>query len=68
MINLNRILGDPSEKIKVKITAEVEFYVGGKDHEDRVDSVKQLLDDHYDDIIANSYFREGIVSMTTEIV
>lgn len=68
MINLNRILGDESEKIRVQIRAVVDFYVGGEDHEDRVDSVKMLLDDHYDDVVKSSFFSKGISSLTMDVI
>ena len=68
MINLNRMLGDESEKIRVQMRAVVDFYVGGEDHEDRVDSVKMLLDDHYDDVVKSSFFSNGISSLTMEVI
>lgn len=68
MINLNRMLCDESEKIRVQIRAVVDFYVGGKDHEDRVDSVKMLLDDHYDDVVKSSFFSKGISSLAMDVI
>ena len=68
MINLNRMLGDESEKIRVQIRAVVDFYVGGENHEDRVDSVKMLLDDHYDDVVKSSFFSNGISSLAMEVI
>ena len=68
MINLNRMLCDESEKIRVQIRAVVDLYVGGENHEDRVDSVKMLLDDHYDDVVKSSFFSKGISSLTMEVI
>jgi hypothetical protein len=52
----------------VQIRAVVDFCVGGEDHEDRVDSVKMLLDDHYDDVVKSSFFSKGISSLTMDVI
>lgn len=68
MIDLNTMCGDETEVIRAKLEAVVEFRVGGESHEDRVDSVSMLLDDHYEDIVKNSFLGGGITSLTTEIL
>lgn len=68
MLNLNRILGDESEVVRVMVTTEVTLRVGGESRKDRIDSVRELLEDHYDDIVESEFFSHGITGLTTEIL
>lgn len=68
MIVLNGILGDPVKTVKVSVSMELEFSVGGDSDEDRIDSVKMLMDDHYDDMVNSFYFSKAVKSMTAEVI
>ena len=63
------LLGDYKEKRIVEgvVTAKVRFLVGCESKEDAVDSIQELFDDHYDDIVGNSFLRDGITSMVCEV-
>ena len=63
MIELNTTDGSPVKRVTATITITVDFNVGGKDDDDRVDSVIELFDDHYDDIADNCFLRNGLASM-----
>jgi hypothetical protein len=62
------MLGDPVKTVKVSVSMELEFSVGGDSDEDRIDSVKMLMDDHYDDMVNSFYFSKAVKSMTAEVV
>lgn len=63
------LMGDYAEKRVVEgvVTAKVRFLVGCDDKEDAIDSIRSLFDDHYDDIVNNSFLRDGITSMVCEV-
>lgn len=63
------LLGEYKEKRVVEgvITAKVRFLVGCEDKNDAIDTVKELFDDHYDEIVNNSFLREGITSLVCEV-
>lgn len=63
------LLGDYKEKRVVEgvVTAKVRFLVGCEDKNDAIDTVKELFDDHYDEIVNNSFLREGITSLVCEV-
>lgn len=64
------LFGSYKEKRIVEgvVTARVRFLVGCQDKNDAVDSVKELFDDHYDEIANSSYLRDGITSLVCEVV
>ena len=49
------------------VTAKVRFLVGCEDKEDAIDSIKELIDDHYDEIVNNSFLRDGITSLDCKV-
>ena len=63
------LMGDYNEKRVVEgvVTAKVRFLVGCEDKDDAIDSIQLLFDDHYDDIINNSFLRDGIISMDCKV-
>lgn len=63
------LLGDYREKRVVEgtVTAKVRFLVGCADKEDAADSVQELFDDHYDEIVRNSFLRDGITSLECKV-
>ena len=62
MIYLNTN-GQKKKVVKATIQMEVEFVVGGEDDADRMDSVQELFNDHYDEIADNAFLKDGITSM-----
>ena len=67
MVIWNGIPGDQRKTVKVSVRMELEFSVGGDSDEDRIDSVKKLMDDHYDDMVDSFYFNSAVKSMTAEV-
>lgn len=63
------LLGNYDEKRVVEgvVTAKVRFLVGCKDKEDAIDSINELFDDHYEDIVDNSFLRDGITSLVCKV-
>lgn len=63
------LLGEYKEKRVVEgvVTAKVRFLVGCEDKNDAIDTVKELFDDHYDEIVNNSFLRGGITSLVCEV-
>ena len=63
------LMGDYKEKRVVGgvVIAKVRFLVGCEDKNDAIDTVKELFDDHYDEIVNNSFLREGITSLVCEV-
>ena len=63
------LMGDYKEKRVVEgvVTAKVRFLVGCEDKNDAKDTIKELFDDHYDEIVNNSFLREGITSLVCEV-
>lgn len=68
-IVVNCMSGDYTEKRVVEgvVTAKVRFLVGCENKEDAIDSIQELFDDHYDDIVDNSFFRGGITSLVCSV-
>ena len=60
MFELNTMSGDERKKVKVSITIDVEMLIGGEDTYDRYDSVKEMIGDHYDDIVSSLVFGSGV--------
>jgi hypothetical protein len=60
MFELNTMSGDERKKVKVSITIDVEMLIGGEDTDDRYDSVKEMIGDHYDDIVSSLVFGSGV--------
>lgn len=63
------LLGNYKEKRVVEgvVTAKVRFLVGCEDKDDAIDSIQELFDDHYDEIVNNSFLRDGITSLVCEV-
>jgi hypothetical protein len=66
MIMLNTMSGMLRKPVQAKIITTVQLVVGGTDDEDRKDSVRELFDDHKEEIMASlsAFFKEGLVSTT----
>jgi len=65
---INTFDGSKTATVVAKYTVQAEFTVGGVDDEDRIDSVKEMFEDHYDDIVKNSFLRDAITSMVLDSV
>lgn len=63
MIELNCMSGMKRKVVRMTIVTEVDLLVGGEDDSDRIDSVVEMFDDHYDEVVNNSFFRAGVSSM-----
>jgi len=63
------LMGDYKEKRVVEgvVTAKVRFLVGCEDKKDAIGSIQELFDDHYDEIVNNSFLRDGITSLVCEV-
>lgn len=63
------LMGDHRERRVVEgvVTAKVRFLVGCEDKDDAVDSIRELFDDHYDEIVDSSFLRDGITSLVCEV-
>lgn len=68
MCEINCWSGEPRRKVKLKVRVEMTFDVGGTDDKDRVDSVRMAFDDHYDETINSSFWRDAITGMVVEDV
>lgn len=68
MFRINCWSGEPTKKVKLAVKVELTFDVGGADDEDRMDSVRMAFDDHYDETINNSFWRDAITGMVVEDV
>ena len=68
MIMLNTLDGSPVKTVRATITIEVDVIVGGTDDEDRKDSVREMLDDHFHDIRESSWFKDSLQSMKLDKV
>jgi hypothetical protein len=64
------LLGSYKEKRIVEgvVTAKVRFLVGCENAKDATDSIKELFDDHYDEIVNNSFLRDGIASLECKVM
>ena len=68
-IDLGHISKGKGGTVRAVITAVVKFKnVRGSSDEDRIGSVREVLERHYDDIVKNSYFADGIASLTVEVL
>lgn len=68
MFKINCWNGEPTRKVKLAVKVEMIFDVGGTDDEDRIDSVRMAFDDHYDETVDNSFWRDAITDMEIEDV
>ena len=68
MCEINCWNGEPRRKVKLTVRVEMTFDVGGTDDEDRMDSVRMAFDDHYDETINNSFWKDAITGMVVEDV
>lgn len=68
MYEINCWNGDPRRKVKLTVQVEMTFDVGGSDDEDRIDSVRMAFDDHYDETVNNSFWRNAITGMMVKDV
>jgi hypothetical protein len=66
MFEINCLNGAPRRKVKLTVQVEMIFDVGGTDDEDRIDSVREAFDDHYDEMVNNSFWRGAITNMEVE--
>ena len=64
MININTMTGLPTRVVKATLKVELSFRVGGDGDADRVDAVRTALDDHYDDVVRQSFWRDAISGLT----
>lgn len=60
MCEINCISGMARRVVRAKVVVDMEFLVGGEDDADRIDSVHMALDDHYDDAVKSSFWRDAI--------
>ena len=68
MFRINCWNGEPTQKVRLTVQVEMTFDVGGADDEDRMDSVRMAFDDHYDETVKNSFWRDAITGMVIEDV
>lgn len=60
--------GLPAKTVKAVLEVELTFKVGGDSDDDRLDAVKMALDDHYDETVANSFWRDAINGLVVKSV
>lgn len=60
MFEINCMSGMARRVVRAKVVVDMEFLVGGEDSADRIDSVCMALDDHHDDAIKSSFWRDAI--------
>lgn len=68
MFKVNCWNGDKRRVVKARITLDLQFLVGGTDDEDREDSIREALNDHYKDMVDRSFWRDAITGMSIESV
>lgn len=68
MFEINCLNGAHRRKVKLTVQVEMIFDVGGTDDEDRIDSVREAFDDHYDETVNNSFWRGAITNMEVKDV
>ena len=68
MYEINTMDGSPVKTVVARYVVEAKFKVGGTDDEDRMDSVRMLFEDHYDEIVNNSFLRDSITSLLLDSV
>ena len=68
MFEVNCLSGEKRRVVRAKITVGLQFLVGGTDDTDREDSVREALNDHYEDMVSQSFWRDAIVDMDIESV
>jgi hypothetical protein len=67
-MRINTLDGSKTATVVARYTLQAEFTVGGVDDEDRIDSVKEMFDDHYDDIVENPFLGDSITSMNVNSI
>lgn len=68
MFRVNCWNGDARKVVEARIAVTLQFLVGAADDEDREDSIREVLNDHYDDMVGQSFWRDAIVGMSIESV
>lgn len=68
MFEVNCLSGGERKVVKARIALDLQFLVGGTDDEDREDSVREGLNDHYEDMVRQSFWRDAITGMSIESV
>ena len=68
MFEVNCLSGEKRRVVKARIAIDLQFLVGGTDDEDREDSVREALNDHYEDMVSQSFWRDAIVGMDIKSV
>ena len=67
MLMLNTMDGMPRKTVRARIAVEVDMAVGGTDDADRLDSVRELFNDHAgeieDTLSGHPWFKDGVVSV-----
>lgn len=67
-MEINTMTGRPVKTVKAVLEVELTFKVGGDGDADRLDAVKMALDDHYDETVANSFWRDAISGLVVKDV
>lgn len=65
-MEINTMTGLPAKTVKAVLEVELTFKVGGDSDDDRVDAVKMALDDHYDETVNNSFWRDAISGLVVK--
>lgn len=68
MFEVNCWNGDERRVVKARIAIDLQFLVGGTDDADREDSIREALNDHYEDMANQSFWRDAITGMNIESV
>jgi hypothetical protein len=67
-MEINTMTGLPAKTVKATLEVELTFRVGGDSDADRIDAVRMALDDHYDETVANSFWRDAISGLVVKDV
>jgi len=67
-MDVNTMDCSETENIRVKMEAVLDFRVGGESHEDRLDSLAEMFENHTEDITEGTLLGRSITAMTTEFV
>lgn len=65
-MDINTMTGIPAKTVKATLEVELTFKVGGDSDSDRLDAVRMALDDHYDETVANSFWRDAISGLVVK--
>lgn len=68
MFEVNCWSGDARRVVRARIAIDLQFLVGGTDDADREDSIREALNDHYEDMVDQSFWRDAIVGMDIESI